>query len=167
MLRQAGQHLAKFRASQALIIQIARNTDLFPCARLCAKHITCVLPTATFLWSKVYLGPRSQTEVERSWRPRPRRPETAAPRGQDEAVGRLDAEVGSRTPPRADSPRPGCSKRPGREAMNDRASEDTCFWLASKASGITGLVFAGAPLCLPHYNSVVSEPEIIIPPFYR
>lgn len=38
LLRGGGRGLAKFRASQAPIIQTALYTDLFPCARLCAKH---------------------------------------------------------------------------------------------------------------------------------
>lgn len=67
VLKRAGQHLAKFRASQALI-QMALNMALLPCARLCAKHITCLLPTATFLWSKVV--PRSKV-ADRGGTPTP------------------------------------------------------------------------------------------------
>lgn len=49
----AGQGLAKFRAGQAPITQIALYMDLFPRARLCAKHIKCLHPMASLLWSEV------------------------------------------------------------------------------------------------------------------
>ena len=45
----AEQGLTKLRAGQDPIIQTVLYVGLFPCARLCAKHITCLHPTATLL----------------------------------------------------------------------------------------------------------------------
>lgn len=107
VLKWAGQHLAKFRASQALLIQMALNMAVLPCARLCAKHITCLLPTATFPWSKVV--PWSEV-ADRGGTPNSRdhnhTREPAPPRGQDEAFAIPDLEVGCGRPLRAAGPRP-------------------------------------------------------------
>lgn len=108
VLKRAGQHLAKFRASQALIIQMALNMAVLPCARLSAKRITCLLPTTTFLWSKVVrtLVQGHRPRWDSNSRDHTHTRESAPPRGQDEAVSRPDLEVGGGRPPRAGGPRP-------------------------------------------------------------
>lgn len=75
-------------AGQAFVFQLALSTQLFPCAGLCAKHITCCILLPGCCGTGSYPGPRSQIEVGLRSSNHAHGPETAPP----EAQARLGGE---------------------------------------------------------------------------
>lgn len=121
----------------------------WPCARLCAKHITCPHSQGHLLWSKV---------VDRGGSPGP---------GTTPMLGNQRPLGSKARPPVNKEKQPGdkpwkratlCSQRPCPVGVS--CHEWRFFQghlLLTKVREITGLVCAGASPCLPHRNSL--EPQ--------